>query len=690
MKGPALAPFLCLLLTATFSAPAQEATNSKLVLKAEPLEPAPAEQLAKAKPKKDLSANWQTQKDARTLRLEIPAPRGQIVDRHGKPFARNRVVYFAALNFPVLTPATPEAIIQFARSRIQETNQLLGKTWDLPDERILLHYKHRRWLPLIFSTNGSVNIELTPDEQRKMQPLLEKGLMLHPTYQRQYPQGSTACHIIGYTGIRQPLPTKEIVEGEPFAEEPMGRSGLELSFEEQLRGTPGAISLLFSPSGELLHDEILRKPVPGHNLVTTLDYKMQRYAESALQEHAPNGGAMVIMDVKGGDILAMASNPGFDLNEFIPGISATRYKELTDDPKTPLYGRAFQGGYFPASTFKVVTALAALESGKVTPNTTFDCDAYFQLGKDTFRNWNKDSEGPMTVVEAIKRSCNTWFYQAGLATGSGNLIAMAQRLGFGSATGIPLAEGKGLVPTDSMYMQRYGYKILPGILCSMSIGQIVTCSPLQAVQCMATVADGNNMPQARLVLQVQDLNDRVVQAWEPSVRRQVNLQPEARDTVVRGMMEVVNGSGGTGQAAGIKHAKIAGKTGTAQWKIYKNSDDNRNLAWFTGFLPAENPVYAFAVVYEGSPGETVSGGRVAAPIVREVFDNIYEDAPPDDPLLIASKEPKRALLVDDEDTTAEADAPKAQPAEAPTAEPPPPPSSGQGGIRGLFRRLFRR
>lgn len=687
MKGYPLAPFL-LLLSVAIPAHAQE--NSKLVLKAEPLEPTPEEAQAKAKPKKDLSANWQTQKDARTLRLEIPAPRGQIVDRHGKPFARNRVVYFAALNFPVLTPANPENILDFARSRIAETNQLLGKNWSLPDERILLHYQHRRWLPLIFSTNGDVNEELSPDEQRKMQPLLEKGLMLHPTYQRQYPQGATACHLIGYTGKRQPLPTKEIVEGEPFAEEPMGRSGLELAFEEQLRGTSGAISLLFSPSGELLHDEILRKPVPGHNVVTTLDYKMQRYAESALRTHAPNGGAMVIMDVRHGDILAMASNPGFDLNEFIPGISAARYQELSNDPKTPLFGRAFQGAYFPASTFKIVTALAALESGKVSPGTTYDCDGYFTLGKDVFRNWTPKAEGPMNVVTAIKRSCNTWFYQAGLATGSANIIAMAQRMGFGSATGIPIGgEQKGLVPTDSMYMQRYGYKILPGILCSISIGQIVTCSPLQAAQCMATVADGKYMPQPRLVLQVQDLNDRVVQAWEPSPRKEVNLDPKARDTVVRGMMEVVTGSGGTGQSAGIKHAKIAGKTGTAQWKIYKNSSENRNLAWFTGFLPAENPVYAFSVVYEGSPGESVSGGRVAAPIVKKVFNDIYEDAPPDDPLLLASKEPKRALLVDEEDMASAENAPKAQPVAEPSAEPPPP-AQGQGGIRGLFRRLFKR
>ena len=160
---------------------------------------------------------------------------------------------------------------------------------------------------------------------------------------------------------------------------------------------------------------------------------------------------------------------------------------------------------------------------------------------------------------------------------------------------------------------------------------------------MAAVADGMNMPQLRLVSQVQDLNDRVVQAWEPSVRTRVALDQKARDTVVRGMIEVVSGSNGTGSSAGISQAQIAGKTGTAQWKIFKDDSKNKNLAWFTGFVPANNPVYAFAAVYEGAPGESVSGGKKAAPIVRRVFNNIYENAEPDDPLLIAGKEPKKAL-----------------------------------------------
>jgi penicillin-binding protein 2 len=618
------------------------------------------------------------------------------VDRNGKPFARNKVVYQGALNFPKLDPETPEAILAYARERINEANRLLGRSWALSDERILSHYKFRRWLPLVFTADSVASRALSQDEQLLIKPLLEKHVMLHPTYQREYPQGATGCHIIGYTGRRQPLPTKQIVEGEPFAEEPMGRSGLELSFEEQLRGTPGAISLVFSPGGELLDDEILRKPVPGHNVVTTLDYKIQRYAESALRDHARNGGAMAIVDIRNGDVLALASNPGFDLNEFIPGISDERYKQLSEDERQPLFGRAYQGNYFPASTFKVVTALAALESGEVEPKTTYDCDGYFVLGKEVFRNWHSNGEGPMNVVTAIQRSCNTWFYQAGLATGSSKVIGMAERLGFGQPTGIPIGgEARGFVPTDAYYMQRYGHKILQGFLCSISIGQIVTCSPLQAAQCMAAVGDGTNMPQIRLVKQVQDLNDRVVQAWEPAVKSRVALDAIARETVIKGMVAVVHSDGGTGKNAWIKHAKIAGKTGTAQWKIFKDEDKNRNLAWFTGFVPANNPVYAFAAVYEGAPGEDVSGGRKAAPIVQEVFNNIYEDAQPDDPLLLANQEAKRAIEIDEDEEAIDEQvktARKAQPVEEVQAaeRPPEPPPEARGGLRGIFRRLFKR
>lgn len=674
--------------------PVEEPSKAMVSLKAEPVEDAtaanPSATAPKEDPKKDLVASWKTQSNARILTLNIPAPRGQIVDRNGVPLAQNRVVQYLALNFPHFEKATAVQVLEFAHTKIANANRLLGKAWTLPDDALLRHYENRRWLPLVFSIEEGMNMPLTEDEQEKIKPLLGNGLFLQPAYLRHYPKDDTACHIIGYTGKMRPLPVLPIQDGDPIFEELEGREGLEMTYNTDLTGKPGVINVLFSPEGKELSKETLRPPMPGHNVVTTLDFNYQKYAENALIKGARNGGAMVVMDVKSGDVLAMASNPMFNLNDFIPGITKAKFAALSADPRLPLFPRTFRGGYPPASTFKAIVALAGLDSGAITAKTTYDCDTSITIGDRVFHNWAKQGEGPMNVVSAIKRSCNTWFYQAGLDTGADALTAMAARMGFGEKTGLPLkAEEPGSLPTNAYMLQRFGHKILSGELANMSIGQgRVLATPIQVCQSMAALADGMNMPQVRLVKQIQDLNDHVVQAFPIQTRKRVNLRPEARDPVVKGMIAVVSGDNGTGARAAIKHAQVAGKTGTAQWKVFANSDKNRNLAWFTGFLPANDPVYAFAVVYEGAPGEDVSGGKKAAPIVNEVFTKIYENASPDDPLVLAAKTAPVAELVDEGETEDTDDAPKAKKVEeAPKAKPAP---EEPKGVKGFFRRLFGR
>ncbi len=662
--------------------------QAQVVLKAQPVVEV-EDEAKKAKPavpeKQDLNASWATQKEARALTLSVPAPRGQIVDRHGIPFAQNRAANYLALVMPYMDGATDAQVTAFARSTIAKVNAALGKTWSLSDDRVLMHYKHRRWLPLVFSVEEGLNVEITPDMEEKLKPLLGGSLVIQAAYLRHYPQGSTACHIIGYTGKTRPLPTGPIVDGDPVFEEMEGREGIETAFDTDLKGQAGIVNVLFSPDGKRLSEDVRRAPSPGHNVVLSIDYNFQKYAENALKKHT-TGGAMVIMDVTNGDILAMASNPGFDLNEFVPGIRQKRYDELMKDPHQPLYPRSFRGEYPPASTFKVVTALGALDSGKVDAKTQYDCPNALEIGDRVFKNWNKDGEGSMNVVSAIKRSCNTWFYRAALEAGADYITNMALRLGFGERTGIPLkAEGEGFVPTNSYLLQHRGHKMLPGDLANVAIGQgMVLATPLQVCQCMAGLGDGTRIPQPRLVLQVQDLSDRVMTAYEPKDRKRIDLNPDQRQTVISGMVAVVNAGGGTGHAAAIKQAEIAGKTGTAQWRISKD----QNLAWFTGFLPAGKPMFAFAVLYEGEPGEDISGGKKAAPIVSEVFTNIFEKAPADDPMLLAMKEVPKAQLVDEatgggKGGDAEPQTRKATPAPKPQAQP-------SKGIGGFFRRLFGR
>ncbi|HSJ04053.1 MAG: penicillin-binding protein 2 [Verrucomicrobium sp.] len=653
------------------------------------------ENLDAAPAKKELTAGWKTEKEARALTLHVPAPRGQIVDRNGIPLAQTRVVMYLALNFPFLGKDVTDAeIVGYGRSRIMQANSLLAKRWDMSPDKLIAHYKNRRWLPLVFSIYDNLNEEITADQQTRLLPLMKpgSGLLLQPAYLRVYPKGASAPHLIGYVGRKRALPVTPAQDGDPIFEETEGRDGLEKSFDKDLEGKPGVINVLFNPDGSKATEEMMKRPVPGNNVVTTIDYNFQKYAEDALAANTKSS-AMVIMDVKTGDVMAMASYPLFDPNIFIPGITNENFQRLNDDKRLPMMARAFRGEYPPASTFKVVVSIAALESGVVSAKTGFDCSSSYWIGDRYFKNWNRDGEGYMNVVSAIKRSCNTWFYQAGIAIGSPAITDTAMRFGFGERTGIPLAaESAGFVPTDSWWMGRYGSKMSPGDIANLSIGQGATVvTPLQTAQAMAALADGQNMPQARLVKQIQDPNDRVVQAFAPQVRRRVDIRPDVRESVVKGMIAVVNGSGGTGRAAALEECQVAGKTGTAQWK----SSEDRNLAWFTGFLPTHDPVYAYALVYEGQPGEDVSGGKKAAPIVHEVFEKVLKNAAPDEPLLIASQAEgaPKGLPISGDDEAIEGgrrssdDMGPGSGSGAPPP-PPPPPQEERRGFGGFLKKLF--
>ncbi|MFO1441568.1 MAG: penicillin-binding transpeptidase domain-containing protein [Verrucomicrobiaceae bacterium] len=664
-------------------------THAQVVLKAQPVEEVSSENQAKAaKPAapSDLDASWKTQREARSLTLQVPAPRGQIVDRNGVPYAQNRVANYLALVMPYMEGAADDKIVAFAKQSVESANKLLGKSWSIPDDRVLSHYKHRRWLPLVFSSTNGINDEITPEMEKKLEPILGANLVLQSAYLRHYPQNERASHIIGYTGKSRPLPLGPIADGDPIFEEMEGRADIEKTFDSDLKGQPGIVNVLFAPDGKRLAEDVRRFPVPGRNVVLSIDSSFQMFAEQALQEHAKNGGAMVIMDIQTGDILAMASYPFFDLNMFIPGITGEKYEALLKDPKLPLIARAFRGEYPPASTFKAATALGILDSGKVDAKTYFPCSPAMEIGNRVFHNWSKNDFGSINVVNALKYSCNTWFYAAAIEAGADPVTGMCSRLGFGERTGIPIVEGEGFLPTNSIMIQRRGTRILPGDLANIAIGQgMVLATPLQVAQAMAGIANGTYLPQARLVKQIQDYQDNIISAFDPKPRKTINLNPLHRDTIVKGMVAVVSGDGGTGHAADIKHAQIAGKTGTAQWKIAKD----QNLAWFAGFLPAQKPMFSFAVVYEGRPGEDVSGGRKAAPIVSEVFTKIFEKTPKDDPMLLAMQNVPKDTPIGPED---EEDIPMGKPVEEarPRQQEVRQAEQPKRTIGGFFRKLFGR
>lgn len=563
-----------------------------------------------------IGSSFVTRTEARTFTLSVPAPRGQILDRKGYPLAQNKVVYYAAVNFPLLEPADQTTILRYAGERIVHVNRLLGKKWDLFPDVVIPHYENRRWLPLVFSD------PLTDAEADKVRESPMKGLMLHPVYLRHYPHGEFLSHVLGYVGKRPPRELGPIRPNEPLWGEGLGVEGLEESYDTWLTGEPGRINMLFEADGTKLREEMVRRPRPGNNIVTSIDAEMQKIAEAVLAEKAKRG-AMVVMDVRTGDVLVLASYPQFNPNDFIPSISQAAYSRLQNDPEKPMYPRAFRGAYPPASTFKVPVALAALEEGTVTESSLYSCPTSWSVGDVVMRNWNKDPEGAMNVTAALMRSCNTWFYEVGTQTGADAVTMMARRLGMGEQTGLPLkAEAAGLVPTNRWWREKYGYYMSKGDLANICIGQgLVETSPLQVARAMAAVGNRQVVVKPRLVKQIQDYNSAVIQTIPVTERSRLDIDPYYLDIVRQGLKDVVSGGRGTGRAAGSDKIAVAGKTGTGQWKPALE----QNIAWFAGFAPADAPVISFAVVYEGDPGETVGGGKNAAPIVGEFLKRYLDD-----------------------------------------------------------------
>ncbi|MEM7697618.1 MAG: penicillin-binding transpeptidase domain-containing protein [Verrucomicrobiota bacterium] len=554
-----------------------------------------------------LGSSVLTRTEARTFTFSIPAPRGQILDRNGYPLAQNQVAYYAALNFPFLGENASEAlIIRYALARVNHVNNLLGTDWQPSAERVVDHYRDRRWFPLMFSS------VLSEEEVEELQRQRMDGLVLHPVYLRHYPQNETLSHVIGYVGKRPPQATGPITSDEPLWGEGIGVQGLEQSFEPDLKGKPGRINVLFEGDGTKIKEDVLSRPQPGHNVVTTIDLEMQNICERLLAEKM-NRGAMVIMDVRNGDVMAMASYPQFDPNLFIPSISQENYTALLEDPEKPLFPRAFRATYPPASTFKVATALGYLESGYITPQDTFDCPGSWKIGDLVMRNWHTKGEGYMNVVAALTRSCNTWFYEVSISAGADSMSYMADRLGLGKRTGIPLNDVPGFVPNNRYWLEELGYSMSDGEEAVMSIGQgRVLVTPLQVARMMAAVGNGREVLKPRLVLQTQDYNHEIESSIQREVVNRLHVDNYSLRAIQRGMFDVVNAGNGTGKSAYHK-ITVSGKTGTGQWKPAQE----QNLAWFAGYFPSKYPVYSFAVIYEGNPGEKVSGGKMAAPVIGE-------------------------------------------------------------------------
>ena len=559
---------------------------------------------------------WETQKQARTFALLIPAPRGQITDRHGRPLAQSRLSYNLAINFPTPLDWPDSKILSFAQQQIAQASGLINRDIKISDSTILNHYKNRGVLPL------DIAEDLLPRELSAVQRRMPPNQILRQTYVRFYPNGPLAAHIIGYTGPQAPMSLRPIENNDLIFPESEGREGIEQIFDRELRGQPGLLQITFGADGKKVSERVARQPVPGNNIITTLDLDLQQICEEVLSKNTKRG-AITVTDPNNGEILSLASWPSFNPNDFVPSVKPSVFNAYSKDPSNPLLPRAFRSAYPPGSTFKTFVGFAGLETGRINTRETLSCPTSFAVGNHVFRNWKKEDAGRLNFRQALTQSCNTWFYQAGLKIGAEPIIDYAKRLGLGRRTGIPLrSEASGNIPDNDYMLRVHKRTIKGGDIANISIGQgDILISPLQMAQAMSVLANGGILHQARLVLQVQNIANQVIAAYPDRIRDEIPVSPEIREEMRRAMVAVTSDGMGTASRARVKGIEVAGKTGTAQWGP---TDRQRIAAWFAGFLPADNPKYSFAAVYESEPNAKAGGGSHAAPLIGQVFKEVYK------------------------------------------------------------------
>jgi penicillin-binding protein 2 len=500
--------------------------------------------------------------------------------------------------------------------------QRLGIAIGISEEALQRHYLQRRFLPL------SVVVSCTPQQVAQIteQGWAIPGVALEQVAVRSYPHGPLAAHLAGY--LRRDDDFDE--EDGPFdyrLPDYVGGTGLEKSFDRELRGVAGAKSILVNSAGyrHRQAEEIITPAEPGQNLVTTLDLALQVAVEQALNgvKAGDERGAVVVMNPANGDILAMASAPAFDPSEFVSGISTERYNSyFMAVPERRLVNRASIGEYSPGSTFKIINALALLESG-LNPAEIYTVEAgpggkgRYMLGRRPIGD--TAPPGDYDFRRAFIRSSNSYFINYGLRLGWDPQMRMGHSFGLGEHVGIRIGEeAPGFFPTGDEARER-GWT--QGNLANVSIGQEITVTPLQMAVALSAVANGGKVFWPRVVdrLEAADvLSDQKPVLVKPGqLRSQINLQPRSWDLVRAAMRDDVADDEGSGKASRLKDFAVCGKTGTAE--INGNGRKDK-VTWFTSFAPYESPRYVVVVMVESG----ASGGGTCAPVAKKVYQFLHD------------------------------------------------------------------
>ena len=572
--------------------------------------------------------------------VRIPSVRGEIRDRNGVVLVTNRQSYEVDFYLPelvsgyrkqygappmvdylrksadgMLRETKEEDIVQMVDQTIIPRLEQLKVAEPYNSQRLRTHYRNNTLVPFIYRED----LDFSTISKFAEKDLGLPGVQVNIRPVRKYVYNSLAAQILGYVGAPKDInKLPDIKDFNFYQPDVQGRTNIEYFLDDELRGKPGRRILKKDAKNHIEGEKELIQPTAGANVYLTIDARIQYIVERTLR--SVGRASCVVVDPNNGQILAMASIPSYDPNKFIPSISARDWAAIKDADADPLTNRAISA-FAPGSTYKIATSLAGLTRGLA--KAQFTCTGGVTYGNTYMKCWIADkggAHGTQTLTEAIKNSCNAYFYQYGNAAGIDAIDKVGNTLGLGQTSGVELSgEDPGLLPSPEWLRVTKNEKWSEGQTANTSIGQgYVLASPLQMAMVAATVANGGTVYRPSLIYKIQEADGTEIRKPEKirgDLKRDNHLTKEDIELVRRGMWRVVNDPGGTGSRAKIPGIVVAGKTGTAQFWRDGQKD---NHTWFVAFAPYDNPKIALAVLVQGAK----AGGQVPAPIAAKLIAEI--------------------------------------------------------------------
>jgi penicillin-binding protein 2 len=562
----------------------------------------------------------------RIRQMIVPPPRGHVFDAKERLIVDNRA-HFSVSIVPYEVRKAGNIIPEFFAKNLKKNQSDLEKKI----ERAGHGFKP---VKLISQINFS---ELAIIEEQKLDL---PGVVIGTEPRRFYPDGVGAAHLLGNIGEVTERQLENLDEERYQSGDIIGKDGLELFYEEELRGEKGIQYRLVDALGREIQSLNLdvqdQAPVPGNDLFLSLDLDYQKIAEDMLGDRQ---GSVVFIDTRNGEVLVQVSKPDYDPNFFSREFTVDEWAELRDHPGKSLINRPIAGTYPAGSTFKPVAVLAGLNENIVTPEYRRPCSGAFVLGRSVFHCFRGTVHGVLDMRQAIERSCNVYFYRLGLEIGFDAWTKYATMLGFGKPTGIDLPQEKGgIAPTDSIMEAMYGKNWTKGHMVNMVIGQgAVLVTPLQMARFSMMIGNAGTYYTPHLVRAVRDGQTGEIRETPIKEHTLSEIRPDVWSVLKDGMYNVVQGGSGTARGSKIYGLEFSGKTGTAQ------NEQPKDHGWFIGFAPSDTPRVSWAVIVE----QGGTGGGSAAPIAKAVLQEIFKDE-----IELAQKQRYRAPVITKPDTTA--------------------------------------